>query len=71
MRLSSINKAAAAEGIGLELVKGEGYFYVVGPGTEHLDSASIYVYRLSEQNQEAWLKDMRSFAKEIKDYLDR
>ena len=71
MRLSTINKAAVKEGLGLELVKGNGYFYVAGPGTEHLDSASIYVYRLADQDQESWLKDMRSFAKEIKEYSDR
>lgn len=71
MRLSTINKAAAAEGLNLELVKGNGYFYVVGPGVEHLDTASICVYRLADQTQDAWLRDMRNFAKEIKEYLDR
>lgn len=67
MWLKTVNKAIAAEGINLELVAGEGYFYVVGPGTESLDNASIYVYRLNDQPLEIWLRDVRNFAKEIKE----
>lgn len=67
MQLRTVNKAIAAEGINLELVAGEGYFYVVGPGTESLDSASIYVYRLNDQPLEDWLRDVRGFAQEIKE----
>lgn len=67
MWLKTVNKAIAAEGINLELVAGEGYFYVVGPGTESLDNASIYIYRLNDQPLEIWLRDVRNFAREIKE----
>lgn len=67
MWIKTVNKALAAEGINLELVAGDGYFYVVGPGTESLSSASIYIYRLNDQPLEAWLRDVRNFAQEIKE----
>lgn len=67
MWIKTVNKAIAAEGINLELVAGDGYFYVVGPGAESLDTASIYIYRLNDQSLDAWLMDVRAFAKEIKE----
>jgi len=67
MWLKTVNKAITAEGINLELVAGEGYFYVVGPGAESLSTASIYIYRLNDQPLESWLMDVRAFAREIKE----
>lgn len=67
MWIKTVNKAIAAEGINLELVAGEGYFYVVGPGAESLSNASVMVYRLNDQPLEAWLRDVRNFAQEIKE----
>lgn len=68
LRLSTVNKAIKAENIDLELVAGEGYFYVVGPKTEHLANASVYVYRLNDQDLASWMEDIRGFAKEIEKY---
>lgn len=67
MWIKTVNKAIAAEGINLELVAGEGCFYVVGPGCESLANASIYIYRLNDQPLEAWMQDVRNFAQEIKE----
>lgn len=67
MWLKTVNKAIADEGMKLELVAGDGYFYVTGPGCESLNNASVYIYRLNDQPLEAWLNDVRGFAKEIKE----
>ncbi len=65
MRLSTVNKAIASEGLNLELVAGDGYFYFVGPGCESVNSASVYCYRLNHQGLDGWMCDARSVAREI------
>lgn len=65
LRLATVNRALAARGIALELVQGEGYFYVVGEGVEELRSTSIYCYRLNDQPLDRWIEDCAGFADEI------
>lgn len=71
LQLRAVNRALAARGIALELVKGEGYFYVVGDGVECLHSASIYVYRLNDMTLERWVEAVATFAEEIAEYQPR
>jgi hypothetical protein len=68
MRLSTLNKTIAAEGINLELVAGNGYFYFVGPGSENLYTASVMVYRLNNLTLEQWMAEARDMARQIREY---
>jgi hypothetical protein len=68
LTISKINKTIKAEGIDLELVPGQGYFYFVGPGSENLYTASVLVYRLNHLTLEQWMSYAREYAQEIKEY---
>jgi hypothetical protein len=63
LQLRSVNKAIAKTG--LELVKGNGYFYFIGEGTESLYSASVMVCSLNEMSLERWVEEANGKAKEI------
>jgi len=67
LTLKAVNAAIAAEGIALELVAGEGYFYFVGEGSEHARDASIMVFRLNHQALEGWIADAKRVAADIAD----
>lgn len=43
-----------AQPLGVELVKGPGYFYLVGDHLTGEESTSIYVYRISDLSFEQW-----------------
>lgn len=68
MWIKTVNKAITAEGMNLELVAGDGYFYFVGPGTENLSTASVMVYRLNELSLDQWLIEARNTARQITEY---
>ena len=70
MWIKTVNKAIAAEGINLELVAGEGYFYFAGPGTENLSTASVMVYRLNDLSLDQWMTEAREVARLITNYED-
>ena len=67
LQIRTINKAMAAEGIKLELVQGDGYFYFDGEGTERLYTASVHVFRLNDMSLERWLDYARGMWKEIQE----
>jgi len=52
--LLGINKRLAP--MGVELVKGEGYFYFVGAPVEKLPSTSIMVFRLNQLTSDQWVE---------------
>lgn len=60
--LAQINKALNIKYPNLELVKGKGYFYLIAKNDEgtnqllHLDSTSIYSYRLSNLSVDQWVR---------------
>ena len=56
--LARLNARIAQLHPGYELVRGEGYFYVYGPGTERLRTSSIYVSAYKHQAPEQWLEDV-------------
>ena len=57
LTLAAVNKALAAEGLNMELHKGDGYFYFTG---DDADRASVMTYRLNDQPLETWIRDARS-----------
>ncbi len=65
LQLRTVNKALRAEGINLELVAGEGYFYFIGEGAEHAKQTSVMVYRLNDLSLEQWLVEARALQAEI------
>lgn len=68
LQLRTINKVFREEGLPIELVKGEGYFYYVYDTTVDsqlvYDSQMVYVYRLNHQTLDRWVEDGRKFALE-------
>ena len=66
LTIKTVNKAIAAEGIALELVAGEGYFYFIGDGINHaFNNSSVYTYRLNYQTLDQWIADANRCAEEI------
>lgn len=63
-QIRTVNKAIADTG--LELVRGEGYFYFVGDGSENLYTDSVMVYRINHLRLETWIKIAKSYATEIR-----
>lgn len=57
--LAKVNKLIAKEGMQLELVKGKGYFYFIGPEAEHARDASVAVCCLGHLDNEEWLHQAR------------
>lgn len=62
----AITARLRAEGLPLELVKGEGYFYFVFDDGAIWESHSIYVCFLNQLSVDRWLEAGRDFAKEVK-----
>lgn len=72
INIKTVNKKLKEEGMSIELIKGEGYFYFfpIPEASEEyhnavvgLEHTSVYVYKLNDQTLEQWLCD----AKEIHD----
>ena len=56
MQLRTVNKALNAKYPGLELVKGEGYFYFFGAGVEVCKESGVYgAYRLNDLTLDQWI----------------
>lgn len=70
--VSQVNKAIAKAGItGLELIRGEGYFYFIGPNISHaMTTSSVYCCYLNQQTVEAWVGDAQRCADEIKKEME-
>ena len=54
-----VNAALKDAGLDVELVKGEGYFYFAGEGTDGWASTGVYVYRLTDLTVEEWMEEAR------------
>jgi len=69
--LKQVNKAIQSTIGNFLLVKGNGYFYVIGNDDEtslklsSLYSTSIFVCHLNEQSLEDWLKDVQQIVSKI------
>jgi hypothetical protein len=64
--VKSINKVFKEDGLPVELVKGEGYFYYIfnEPRDSVYETRSVYVYRLSDLTKQHWIDEGRMFALE-------
>lgn len=57
-RLTQINKILEAMGIDAQLVRGQGYFYVIGKDTEHSSQTSIYTKSLYQLSMDQWISEI-------------
>lgn len=68
LTIARVNKAIAAEGLGVALVKGRGYFYWLDANEDALiDAPSVMVYALSHASLEFWIKEARAAAEYLKE----
>lgn len=63
LTLSAINKVLAARHV--ELVKGRGYFYYTFDDGDRFDTQDVYVYKLTDQPFETWVRGGEAFADEM------
>lgn len=66
--IKSINKVFQEDSLPIELVKGEGYFYLIYDDVENniYETQSIYTVRLSDMTKDRWVEEGRTFATETK-----
>ena len=61
MRLSTVNKALAQAGIRAELVRGQDYFYFVGPDMDLTQETGVYgVQRLNDFPLSLWIQEAQA-----------
>lgn len=71
MQLRTVNKALNAKYPGLELVKGEGYFYFAGAGTEVCCETGVYgVYRLNDFSLDRWIEEADARMAEVAQHAE-
>jgi hypothetical protein len=58
--LKQVNKRLKELSIDLELVRGNGYFYVVGKDSESMYNTSIMVRKISSLTVDQWIFDIKS-----------
>lgn len=66
--IKSINKVFQEDNLPIELVKGEGYFYLIYDDVENniYETVSIYTVRLGDMTKDRWIEEGRTFATETK-----
>lgn len=65
MILTKFNKILEKDNARLELVKGEGYFYWVGVGTEYLYDASVPVCHFYHLSAEQWMGEYKRLMEKL------
>lgn len=55
LHLKTVNNEITKRGIDAKLVKGNGYYYFIGPAVDGAFSTSVCVYRLNQLPLEQWL----------------
>lgn len=61
LTLRKVNKELAP--FGVELVKGDGYFYFEGEVVDNKSYTSVYVFRLNQLTLEQWLEEFQNILK--------
>ena len=56
MSLKKINAALADAGISDKLVRGEGYFYFIGPNADRWPTSSVMVCHLNQLTLRQWVQ---------------
>jgi hypothetical protein len=64
LTLADVNNELARMGNGHRLVKGKGYFYFDGPGTESWPSTSVMVFSVSHLSLGGWIE---AYEEKLKD----
>lgn len=57
LTIAAVTAAIQPIAPGCELIKGEGYFYFIGPELERAREASVYVTRLTDLTLERWVAE--------------
>jgi len=57
INLSTVNRALAQYNV--QLVRGKGYFYFDGPGTERWAATAVYVNSLNQLSLEQWIDEYK------------
>lgn len=60
LTLAKVNRALKAAGFNVKVVRGRGYHYVVGAGTEGWPSTSILAFRVSHLSLPEWISAVRA-----------
>lgn len=60
MSVKTVNKTLLAMGISAELVKGKGYFYLVGEATKGLRTTMICVSKFSDMTDSQWIEEVKN-----------
>lgn len=64
--MNRITKKLQAAGLPLELVRGEGYCYLVFEEGNKFETRSVCVPRISDLSVESWLLEGRQFVEEAR-----
>lgn len=59
MKLLTINREITKQGIALELVKGNDYFYFVGEDLDTRESSMVMVPRINDLSLYEWINEAR------------
>ena len=60
-----------AKPLGVELVKGEGYFYLCGELMGYASTSGIYVYKVNDLSFEQWKDSIEEIVAEAKTTMER
>lgn len=55
LRIADINREITKRWPGVELVKGEGYFYLIGDSLDLAYSTSIYAFSVNQLTKAQWM----------------
>lgn len=58
LRKRDVNRKIRQRGIDAELVRGQGYYYFVGPDVEGASSTSVMVFALNHLSLEQWMSEL-------------
>jgi hypothetical protein len=67
-RLVQINKNLEALQLDVQVVRGAGYFYVIGKDTEHSSQTSIYVKSVYQLTMDQWISEVLNIVGETLNY---
>ena len=60
LTLRTVNRELQKTVPDFDLIRGEGYFYVCGPGCESWESTMIYTYRVNNLTLKQWIESCES-----------
>lgn len=64
LRMAQVQRAIDKRWPGVEFVKGEGYFYLVGDAVDIAYATSMYVYSLNQLTLDEWMVRIEEIIKD-------